>query len=389
MTDATLLLVDDEPQLLASLSSYLKSRYTVLTATSGAQGLERLAADGPVAVIVSDMRMPGMDGASFLARARAVAPSAVRLLLTGQADVNSAIAAINDGQIFRFLTKPTPPPVFLAVIEAAVAQHRLITAEKVLLEQTLRGALRTMTEILALANPTVFGQAVRIKRMVNELGRTLGLADHWQIEVAAMLSQLAQISLPAEVADKVGHASELSADERAMVARLPMVTDQLLAHIPRLETVRVMLALCQEPQARSDCSHPEGDTDVVNAGVKLIRAAVTFDALTQGGMLTADAVGVLRGQPDRFDREVVAALAKQYAPENDGREVIKIDVRRMLPGMVLAEDLVSKAGILIITRGCEVTETFLEKIRNYRSGSLKDSVLIVNSKRNEASSAVP
>jgi DNA-binding NtrC family response regulator len=127
-----ILLVDDEQRVLEGLSMHLRRNFTVQTATSGAAGLERLTADGAIAVVVSDMRMPNMDGATFLARAREIAPTTVRMMLTGQADIDSAIAAINGGQIFRFLTKPTSPANFLAAVTAALTQHRLIVSEKVL-----------------------------------------------------------------------------------------------------------------------------------------------------------------------------------------------------------------------------------------------------------------
>jgi response regulator RpfG family c-di-GMP phosphodiesterase len=377
MSAATLLLVDDEPKVLLGLSSYLKSRYTVNTAESGALGLERLATDSSIAVIVSDMRMPGMDGAQFLARARAIAPSAVRVLLTGQADITSAIAAVNEGQIFRFLAKPAAPALFLTTIEAAVAQYRLVTAERVLLEQTLRGSLRTMTEILALANPILFGRAGRIKRIVGELGQRLKIEDHWQIEVAAMLSQIAQVSLPTEVAEKFSRAADLSSDERAMVARLPAATDRLLGHIPRLEAVRVMLAHAQEPYRQSDAIQPEAETQLVNLGAKLIKAAIGFDALMQSGLSAADAVAVMRAQRERFDQQIVNALGELYVTGNDHKEIIEVPVGALLAGMVLAEDLTTRSGVLLVARGYEVTSTFIERIRNYKPGSLRDSVRVL------------
>jgi DNA-binding NtrC family response regulator len=114
------------------------------TATSGKAGLERLSSDGPFAVVVSDMRMPEMNGAAFLAQVRERAPDTVRVLLTGQADLDSAIAAVNEGQIFRFLTKPCAPEMLISSLRAAEEQHRLITAERVLLEQTLHGAVKAL-----------------------------------------------------------------------------------------------------------------------------------------------------------------------------------------------------------------------------------------------------
>ena len=100
------LCVDDEPNVLRGVERHLMDDYELHTATSGAEGLAILSSAGPFAVIISDMRMPGMDGAAFLEKSRSVDPGAVRILLTGQTDLASAAAAINEGQIFRFLLKP-------------------------------------------------------------------------------------------------------------------------------------------------------------------------------------------------------------------------------------------------------------------------------------------
>ncbi len=103
------LCVDDEPRVLEALQRHLRERFEVLTATSGARAVDIIQQHKDLAVVVSDMRMPEMDGATLLRHARVLRPSAVRVLLTGQADMAAAIKAINEGQIFRFLTKPCAP----------------------------------------------------------------------------------------------------------------------------------------------------------------------------------------------------------------------------------------------------------------------------------------
>ena len=373
----TVLLVDDERQVLDGLSIHLRRRCTVLTATSGAQGLATLAANPATAVIVSDMRMPGMDGAAFLAAARTAAPTAVRILLTGHADMNSAIAAVNEGQIFRFLTKPCSPKVLQETIEAAATQNRLITAEKVLLEQTLRGSLRMMTEILAHANPTLFGRATRLQHTIAALADKLGQPNHWQIDVAVMLAQLAEISLPPETAEKLSRNQELSVAEKAMVARLPATTDQLLAHIPRLETVRVMIAKSLEPYRAIDCQPPAADAALIDMGVPLIKAAMAYDALCRGGFSEADAVTAMRSQPQRFDESVLRAMVELYANPEDKRQIVAVPLSGLKPGMVLAEDLVTVAGVLLVARGFAVTPMFLERIGNYATATLQKAVRVV------------
>ena len=132
-TPATLLLVDDEPSILSALRRLLRpTGHTVLTATSGAEGLTLLATQ-EVALVVSDMRMPGMDGAQFLEQVRAQWPDTVRLLLTGYADMTSTIDAINRGEIFRYVTKPWVDSDMLLTLRQGL-ERKALEADKRRLE---------------------------------------------------------------------------------------------------------------------------------------------------------------------------------------------------------------------------------------------------------------
>jgi DNA-binding NtrC family response regulator len=126
----SILCVDDEPRVLDGLKLTLRRSFDVSTATSGAEGLAILKQMAGAAVVISDMRMPGMDGAVFLTKVREQWPDSMRLLLTGEAGRDAAVAAVNEGQIFRFLSKPCAPEKLIAAVEAAVRQHQLVTADK-------------------------------------------------------------------------------------------------------------------------------------------------------------------------------------------------------------------------------------------------------------------
>lgn len=358
-----ILLVDDEPQVLQGLSLHLGRTYDVEIAGGGTEGLERLAREPAIAVVMSDMRMPGMDGATFLARSRQVVPETVRLLLTGQADIESAISAINNGQIFRFLSKPCPPPMLLAAIGAAVEQHRLITAERVLLEQTLHGSIKAMTDVLALVSPASFGRATRIKQLVTELADQLNTWPRWQVEVAAMLSQLSFITLPPETAERVYFGQPLTDGEQTLVDRLPVVTEELLGNIPRLEHVREILKTFPKafrPEAAA--SKDEGKRIVAN-GAHVLRVAMDFDALESIGELPAFAVEALRARVGQYDPIVVDALFAIRGAD-DASVVREVPASELRVGMVIAEDIKMPNGVLMVARGYEVTERFLERIRN-------------------------
>ena len=125
-----ILCVDDEENVLTGLQRTLRKQFPIDIAVGGAAGLQRLERDGPYAVVMADMQMPEMNGIEFLKKAQAAAPDTVRLMLTGNADQKTAVDAVNDGHVFRFLTKPCDPPQLTSALEAALKQYRLITAER-------------------------------------------------------------------------------------------------------------------------------------------------------------------------------------------------------------------------------------------------------------------
>ena len=379
-TRLKVLCVDDEPNILEGLSLHLRRHYTVITAGSGALGLQALrtesGAAAGTAIVISDMRMPRMDGATFLSQARQIAPDAVRLLLTGESDLDSAIAAINQGQIFRFLTKPCPPSLLLSTVESAAIQHRLITAERVLLEQTLRGSIQALTDVLALTNPVLFGRAIRVKQHVSDLATSLEIVDRWQVEVAAMLCQLGGVALPSETLERVRFGQPLSEDEEKMVARLPALTEQLLANIPRLEVVRGILAAYSRPPLRMDAIPADAQPDPIERGAQLLRVAADFDILEAQGNSPARALNILRAKRGTYAPDVLDALEAVRGVEPETENVRDVPLSALKVGMVLAEDVKTDTGILLVARGYQVTAGFVERALNLR-GSLKKTVRVI------------
>ena len=124
-----ILLVDDDLDFLQALRRHLRWQFDVTLAPGPDAALELAASRGPYEVVVSDLHMPGMDGIDLLSRLRTAAPRTVRILLTGAGDVDSAIAAVNQGRVFRYLTKPCPPKTLIRELAAAVKQHRLGSPE--------------------------------------------------------------------------------------------------------------------------------------------------------------------------------------------------------------------------------------------------------------------
>lgn len=368
------LCVDDDPGVLAMLDMALRKRYDVKLARSGEAALDELIRNPGVTVVVSDMLMPGIDGLEFLQRAGMVRPEVVRILFTGHANLNTAIAAVNQGHIFRFMTKPCAVPTLYSVIEAAVAQHGLQAAERELLERTLRGSMKALSDVLALANPTAFGRAVRVRQLASRMAAQLKLDEMWSLDVATTFWQLGLVTLPAATAERVYHGDPLSVEEEAMVARAPVVIEQLMAHIPRLELVRELLhqagVLAEGALSEKD---PRRVAAVRNA--RVLRAAIECDQVPAGVSEDERLQRALRTIGDLGGPIVVDAMTR-LSRAAAGRQEREVRVRQLAVGAELAEDLRSDRGTLLVPRGYAVTSTFIERLRNFPPGALDKTVRV-------------
>lgn len=172
-----ILLVDDEPHLLEAMRRNLRTEFDITPARSGAEAIDVLENKGPFAVLVSDLRMPGGGGVTVLRQACKLAPDTTRILLTGKADLESAIAIVNEGAIFRFLAKPCPPDVLLKTLEAAVEQNRLVTAEREL-RQRLQQQNDDLEELIFARTRELAEAHARLKILDKAKNDFLSLISH-------------------------------------------------------------------------------------------------------------------------------------------------------------------------------------------------------------------
>ncbi len=359
------LFVDDEPQLLEGLARVLRREYQVVTATGGPAGIDLLRTDQDFAVIVSDLRMPGLDGISLLTAASRIAPDACRILLTGYADVRSATRAVNEGHVFQLLTKPCSPDLLKGVLDLGVEQHRLVTAQRDLLEQTLRGSVQALIDLLALAQPAAFGRAVRARRIIGEIAAMIGFRDRWQLEMAAMLSQIGVLTLPPEVAEHYAAGSDLNDEEAELIRGLPGIALTLLREIPRLDEIREILIALNYRFVSPDSSQTVEGTGIP-LGARLLRAVLDFDWLGSRGLGPGEAVARLRAREGWYDPDVLSDLVSVVGVQHH-RMVREIRLHDAELGMEFVDDVRAGDGTLLIARGQEVTEHLLDRIHDYWS----------------------
>lgn len=407
------LCVDDEPNILSSLRRLLRANgYQVLVADSGAAGLAVLQQEA-VDVIISDMRMPQMNGAQFLAAARAAWPATMRLLLTGYSEVQSIQDAVNAGEICRYITKPWVDGDLLMVLRD-VLERRQLEQEKVRLEaltvqqnaqlralnQSLEAKVEERTRLLKLEHTATIaanaklrhnfvvtikifsnmieqrahnlpGHTRQIAELARKMGAVLGLdtRDSQDLAIAALLHDIGKIGLSDAMLQTPFTA--LQGETLGLFRRHPVRAEELL--MP-LEDLRGSAAILRSQLERFDGNgFPDGLTGLaIPIGARILAVAVDYYNLQQGAMvqrhLRADEAVtlILDAAGKRYDPQVVAAF-RQVVNNGDmgsgaGVEVLSTE---LVPGMVLARDMVSRDGLMLLSADHVLDARIIAHVRDF------------------------
>jgi CheY-like chemotaxis protein len=215
------LCVDDEPQLLSGLERSLRKVCPVVTALGGQTALELLRKDREFSVIISDMRMPGMDGARFLTEARLLVPDAIRVLLTGEADLDAVIAAVNSGHIQHYLRKPVEREQLSQIVQRGFLEHAQTVEMRERFRSTVRAGATLAVDLIRQAQPDVAAHAERTALLAMRLGEALGLGGLFALEVSAMLGVVGR-RMPRPVAERsvlglLGNSEEFEGTRAALI----------------------------------------------------------------------------------------------------------------------------------------------------------------------------
>jgi response regulator RpfG family c-di-GMP phosphodiesterase len=321
------------------------------------------------------MQMPNMNGIEFLAKVRAISPNTVRIMLTGNANLDVAIDAVNDVNIFRFLNKPVETDQLYQTIADSIQQYRLITSEKILLNKTLKGAVDLMADILSMVKPVAFSHSSRIKQYAHTIVSSLSLEDSWHYDLAAMLCQLGYISLPEELVRKVAEGESLTQAEQQHYNSHPAMGARLLKHIPRLEVVADMVARQNEEVGKIEFQGKLSNQDKGILGGQILRVAIGYDKLIHQGVDEQAAIDELKEDPVNFDPMLVETLLQ--GSRNRKVEVLTLAIDELEPGLILDQPIKTQAGTLLVAKGQVLSQAVLFRLlAAQESGIVSDQVRV-------------
>ena len=373
-----ILFVDDDPNILEAYQRKLGRVMRVFTAQGPHVGLRTLQEKGPFAVVVSDMKMPLMNGIEFLKKVKEISPHTVRIMLTGNADINDAMQAVNEGAIFRFLLKPCPSEMFAKALIAAIEQYRLVTAERELLEGTLTGMVAMLTEILSWTRPEVFGLVMNLRGLARSIGAKMNVENLWELELAATLCPIGYLALPPEIAQKQDRGEPLSEEEQQALESVPTIGHDLIINIPRMEKVAKVVLYHNK---RFDGTGYPADSvsgEAIPLNARILKAALDYCRLRETGMPPFECLREMRQRTGWYDPLVLEALGAGSAePPRREMRVARVYACDLKPGMTLADPIVTDKGLKLMSAGTVLTEPMLVRFRKYlETNRVKEPIVI-------------
>jgi len=432
-TPVRLLLVDDEAAILASLKRLFRPHgYAILTATSGQIGLEILEKE-PVDLVISDMRMPEMDGAQFLEQVAGRWPETKRILLTGYSDTAATIAAINLGKIWRYVAKPWNAEEIVLIVQQALAHRRLLqenarlllltqeqneqlkalntSLEQKVVERTveLSKALQALQEVhgqlrqgfvdtvrlfsslVELRGGKLAGHSRRVADTARHLARHLGSseADQQDVLLAALLHDIGKIGLPDDLLN--APFNTLTPQGKIEVMRHPAKGQEVLMGVKQLANAARLIRHHHEWMDGSGYPDQLIGT-AIPLGARILAVANDYDALQMGALTQHHHTPsearkyIVKESGRRYDPEIVVALLatitedrKERAPKASPQSPneVPLTTGKLKPGMVLSRDLIHKDGYLLVAQGGNVDETLIVQLREFeRANGEKLSIFI-------------
>jgi len=373
--------VDDDENILYGYQRNLRTKFHVNVSTSAAEALGIISNINDFAVVISDYNMPGMKGVEFLSKVKELSPDTVRILLTGYADVKTSIEAVNEGNIFRLLTKPCPQEMLLQTIYQAVQQYNLINSERELLEKTLHGSIKVLVDILAVINPNLFNMAKRNRNLGKLIAARLGIKNSWEIEVGCLISHIGCIGIPSEILDKKFKNQPLTKIDENLFYSHPEIGKSLLTNIPRLENIAEAI-LYQYSDYNGSANTKEFKVgDNIPLLGRILKVLNDFNDAVSSGLDELGAISKLEKNYQIYDSEVFAALDAEVKGAAAGYSYEYIDLRNLKSGMVLAEGLSDVNGVLLLPKGSEISDVSLIRVLNYaKVRQIKEPIKILEKK---------
>jgi len=363
----TILIVDDMPENLDYLDGILSSDYNVKVALNGFIALKIAIQKPSPDLILMDIMMPDMDGYQACEKLKSSKEtSGIPLIfVTAKNEVDDETKGFKLGAV-DYITKPFHPEI----IKQRVRTHlRLKEAEselQLLLKQTLFNSIKVLMEILSLSNSHIFHTASRINRYIKKISVFLNLKDSLNIELAALLSQIGYVTLPPDIMEKYNKSrqADLLTDQIDMIKQVPAIGAELIAKIPRMESVAIMIKNQDKSFADYAMTDDLDKISVTDLGSQMLKAVIDFDKQFLEGASPNIILEQFYKQRGMYNPKILSGLKKIIQEGQVERNIKRIEITSLEEGMILDENIYDKDNVLLVKKGLEFTAPILHRLHH-------------------------
>lgn len=362
------LLVDDEDNLLSAVKRQLRGQFDIHSAHSPHVAIQMLEKDPSYSVIVSDMRMPGMNGIEFLQAAQKISPNSIRIMLTGNSDQNTASNAINESHVYKFLTKPCSTETIEKALTDAVFQFHISQVERELLDKTLQGSIQLLTDILSLTAPDLFHQATEAQHLCECLAKKICPEETLNLKLAALFSDISAIAVPKDLFVKVREGSALTKDESHALFYSIDLSRSLLANIPKLEEVS-QIVFYQYKNFDGTGEPSDSKHNSAPLASQVLRICKDYFYLRTKNLSVAECFKILVSRKGIYNPKVLQVFGSEILNFNNERSKTitkkKVTSSELNSNQTLIEDIRTNTGLLLLAAGTKLSEISILRIQNH------------------------
>lgn len=364
--DGKILFVDDEEYILYSFQRQFFDVFDLDVAQSAKEALSLMQNGNHYKVIISDMRMPQMNGIDFLIEAQKISPMSVRVMLTGNVDIDTAIGAVNQGEVFKFLLKPCDEETLKKVIYDCLKQYNLEQAEKELLEKTLKGSIKVLMDLLALSAPKIYSRSQKIRQIAAKIMRKVKGIKQWRIDLATLLSQIGWISIPPEK-------RETMEDDQDVYE----IAASLVNKIPRLEKVAQIIEQLNHHPTPWNSFNNQNEDYQIQLETQILRVSIDLEKYLHQGLSFQDSVQKILDQIENL-HPLLKVVLNQIDVTDTVKKAQYVPIDRLKKGMIIAEDIQHlKTKLLLVAKNQEVNEIVIKFLMNhYQEQNIRYKLLV-------------
>jgi response regulator RpfG family c-di-GMP phosphodiesterase len=303
-------------------------------------------------------------------------------MLTGQADLDTAMDAVNKGRVFRFLNKPCDEETLAEVVEAGIRQYELVTSERILLEQTLTGSLQVLVDLLSISDPKLFGRAEEVKRWALDLAEWMGIGHPWDLGIAALLAPIGRMAIPIDLLGRMYRGDRLTIQEQEAFRTIPETGARIVANIPRLKPVSRIILYSTKNFDGEGYPMDEVKGEDLPLESRILRLATDFVEEAQVRQRHSKALVYERFRltPGKYDPALLRALGQMLGTAAEGEQEVPhrlLGIEELQPGMVLVGDVLSPDGLILLPAGTRLSVLHLERLRSLSLLSRLEEPLLV------------